>query len=102
MLAPSGHLTLNLQWGRQYVESDIWIVRDGDTYRLLHGHLHLISALGRSGEVYVQVKNEGRLKVVRERDGFVVGAGTDQRALRGNWSDSASCRQPKRSDEDTD
>lgn len=69
------------------MDSDIWIVRDGDNYRLLHGHLHLITELGRSGEVYVHVKNEGQLKVVRERGGFVVGAGGEQRPLRGNWSD---------------
>jgi hypothetical protein len=84
------------------VESDIWIVRDGDSYRLLYGHLHLIGALGRSGEVFVQVKDEGRLKVVRERGGFLVGAGDEQRALRGNWSDGVACRLPNGQDEDSD
>jgi hypothetical protein len=52
---------------------DILIVRDGDGYRVLHGHLHLASALSKSSEVVVDARDEGKVKVVRTRNGYVVG-----------------------------
>lgn len=51
---------------------DILIVRDGDGYRVLHGHLHLASALSRSDEVFVDVRGEGQVKVCRTRSGYLV------------------------------
>lgn len=47
---------------------DIVIVREGDGYRLLHGHLRLATELGRTGEVDVDVRGEGKIKIVRVRD----------------------------------
>lgn len=74
------------------MDSDIWIVRDGNSYRLLHGHLHLVNELSLSGEVYVDVKDEGRLKVVRTTGGFLVGADGDRLPLRWNWSGDCAFR----------
>jgi hypothetical protein len=47
---------------------DIVIVREGDGYRLLHGHLRLATELGRTGEVDVDVRGEGRIRIVRVQD----------------------------------
>jgi bifunctional DNA-binding transcriptional regulator/antitoxin component of YhaV-PrlF toxin-antitoxin module len=47
---------------------DIVIVREGDGYRLLHGHLRLATELGRTGEVDVEVRGEGRITIVRVQD----------------------------------
>jgi len=44
---------------------DIVIVREGDGYRLLHGHLRLATELGRTGEVDVDVQGGGRIRIVR-------------------------------------
>ncbi len=68
------------------MEPEIWIVRDGGTYRLLHGYLHLMGALAMAREVIVHVKNEGPIKVVRGRGGFLAGAGSERLPLRGSWS----------------
>jgi len=57
---------------------DILIIRDGDSYRILHGHLHLATQLSLSGEVFVDVKNEGKVSIVKTRNGFLVGQ-DDQR-----------------------
>lgn len=51
---------------------DIWIVRDGDMYRLLHGHLHLAIEMAKQGPVFVDIKNEGEFKVVRTSAGLAV------------------------------
>lgn len=52
---------------------DILIIRDGDGYRILHGHLHLATQLSMSGEVFVDVKDEGKVSIVKTRNGFLVG-----------------------------
>jgi hypothetical protein len=52
---------------------DIVIIRDGDGYRLLHGHLRLATVLGESDEVSVDVRGEGKVKVARTRYGYVAG-----------------------------
>jgi hypothetical protein len=52
---------------------EIVIVRDENAYRLLHGHLHLVSELAQHGEVLVEVKNEGQVKVVMTRQGYFAG-----------------------------
>lgn len=51
---------------------DIVIVREGDGYRLLHGHLRLATELGRTGEVDVDVRGEGRITIVRVLDDLQV------------------------------
>jgi hypothetical protein len=52
---------------------DILIVRDGDGYRLLHGHLHLASTLSMFNEVSLDVKGEGKVKIIKTRNGYFVG-----------------------------
>lgn len=47
---------------------DIVIVKEGDGYRLLHGHLRLATELGRTGEVDVEVRGEGKITIVRVQD----------------------------------
>ena len=54
-------------------KADIVIVRDGETYRLLHGHLRLFNILSRSDEVRVDVHGEGAVTVVRSRAGYLIG-----------------------------
>jgi hypothetical protein len=63
---------------------DILIIRDGNGYRLLHGHLHLVNELTKHGEVLVDVKNEGRVKVVRTRQGYFAGVGEPRLPLLRN------------------
>lgn len=58
---------------------DILIIRDGDAYRLLHGHLHLASELTMSNEVFVDIKNEGKVRIVKTESGLRVEQ--DQRRL---------------------
>lgn len=50
----------------------ILIIREGDSYRLLHGHLHLASALAKGGTVSVDIKGEGQVKIVCERGELLV------------------------------
>lgn len=52
---------------------DILIVRGGDGYRLLHGHLRLANVLGAADEVSVEVPDEGTVSIVKTRTGYVVG-----------------------------
>ena len=51
---------------------DILIVRYSEGYRVLHGHLHLASVLSMSDEVLVEAKDEGKVKIVKTRIGFLV------------------------------
>lgn len=66
------------------VSADILIIREGDAYRLLHGHLRLISMLLRSGEVDIEIKEEGMVKITKTRNGYVVGRGEQQLPLYGD------------------
>lgn len=60
-------------WAQGWLmNTEIVIVRDGETYRLLHGHLHLSNAMSQSNEVLVDVHGEGTVKVVRTAKGFRV------------------------------
>lgn len=52
---------------------DIVIVRDGDGYRLLHGHLRLASVLRTCDEIAVDVRGEGKVNVIRTSSGYAVG-----------------------------
>lgn len=53
---------------------DILIIRDGNGYRVLHGHLRLASELSLRDEVFVDAPGEGRIKVVRTRNGYFASA----------------------------
>jgi len=59
--------------GIDIVNPDIVIVRDGDGYRLLHGHLRLANVLRVADEVDVEVRGEGTVRVRKTRSGYVVG-----------------------------
>jgi hypothetical protein len=61
---------------------DILIVRDGDGYRLLHGHLHLASILSMAGEVSVDVKGDGKVSIVKTRTGLQVTRDSQRLPLR--------------------
>lgn len=52
---------------------DIVLVREGDGYRILHGHLHLANQLSLRNEVLVDVKDEGTVRIVRTRSGYFAG-----------------------------
>ncbi|HEX7648948.1 MAG TPA: hypothetical protein VF450_16220 [Noviherbaspirillum sp.] len=52
---------------------DILIIREGNGYRVLHGHLHLASQLSLHKEIEVDVKNEGRIKIMRTSSGVMAG-----------------------------
>ncbi len=51
---------------------DIWVVRDGDCYRLLHGHLHLAIEMEKKSDVIVDIRNEGKARIVKTSDGYAV------------------------------
>ena len=51
---------------------DIWVVRDGDSYRLLHGHLHLAIEMAKKIDVFVDIRNEGMARIVETSDGYAV------------------------------
>lgn len=63
---------------------DILIVRDGDGYRLLHGHLRLANVLSSAGEVAVEVHGEGKVRIVKTRSGYVVGKDGQRLPLHSN------------------
>jgi hypothetical protein len=54
------------------MDNEILIVRDGEGYRVLHGHLHLTVLLGEVKEIFVKVKGEGKAKVTRTANGLIV------------------------------
>jgi hypothetical protein len=51
---------------------NILIVREGNSYRLLHGLLHLTRRLSVDKELLLEVKDEGTLKLVRTASGICV------------------------------
>jgi hypothetical protein len=54
------------------VSNNILIVREGDRYLLLHGHLRLINTLALSDAAAVNVKGEGDVTIVRTGNGYFV------------------------------
>jgi hypothetical protein len=52
---------------------EILVVRNGDGYRVLHGHLHLASVLNASNEFIVDASGEGKVKVVKTPGGILIG-----------------------------
>lgn len=63
---------------------DILIVRESDGYRVLHGHLHLVNALNMSNEVTVDASGEGKVKVVKTGNGYLVDQDNHRLPLLGN------------------
>lgn len=61
------------------MDSDIVIVRDGESYRVMHGHLRLSNMLAEESEVTIEVKDEGKVKITRSKRGYL--AGKDGRHL---------------------
>ncbi len=57
---------------------DILIIRDGNGYRVLHGHLRLASELSLRQEIVVDVPGEGRIRVMRTRQGDFAAAGSQR------------------------
>lgn len=47
------------------MHADIWIVRNGSDYFLLHGHLRLHSTLNAADVAFVEVAHEGIVKITR-------------------------------------
>ena len=54
-------------------DTEIVIIREGNCYRLLHGHLRLTSELSYIDEVSLPVKGEGEIPVIKTRGGYLVG-----------------------------
>ncbi len=51
---------------------------------MLHGHLHLATQLSLCNEVFVDVQNEGKVKIVKTHTGFAVGEGSQRLPLLRN------------------
>lgn len=64
-------MVIRMNWDNR----DILIVRDGDHYRLLHGQLHLASELSMRGEVRVDVREEGEVRIIKTHGELLVEAG---------------------------
>jgi hypothetical protein len=50
---------------------DIDVICDDGVYRLLHGHLHLAMAINLQREVTVNARGDGRIKILRCKQGYV-------------------------------
>lgn len=66
------------------MSQDIVIIRDGNDYRLMHGHLRLANVLRALGEVDVEIKGEGTIKIMKSREGYMVGKDGYHLPLYGN------------------
>ena len=69
---------------------DILVVRNGDGYRVLHGYLHLASALSMSNEAIVEASGEGQLKAIRTQSGILIGEENRRLPLLGNTKPAVS------------
>lgn len=52
---------------------EILVVRHDNGYRVLHGHLHLASAMLESNEAVAEASGEGKVRVIKTADGIFVG-----------------------------
>ena len=64
--------------------TDIVIIREGDAYRLLHGHLRLANVLRTSEEIDIEVRGEGRVRIMKTTGGYLVGKDGQRLPLRRN------------------
>lgn len=63
------------------MNQDILIIRDSNSYRVLHGYLQLANKLSQHNEIVVDVKGEGKVKIIRTRQGFFAGQDNQQLPL---------------------
>lgn len=63
---------------------EILLVRSGEGYRVLHGHLHLVSVLSMANEAIVDASGEGKVKVVKTPGGILIGEADRQLPLLGS------------------
>lgn len=53
------------------MDSDIVIVRDGERYRVVYGHLRLSNLLAQDDAVTLDVRDEGPVQIMRSKTGYV-------------------------------
>ena len=63
------------------MQQDIVIVREGEAYRLLHGHLRLANVLNANGEAWVEVAGGNRVRIIQALHGYLVASGEQQLPL---------------------
>jgi hypothetical protein len=66
------------------MHADILIVRDGEGYRVLFGHLRLATVLSMSREVCVDIKGEGKASIIKTSSGLIVDKDSQQLPLLGH------------------
>lgn len=54
------------------MDSGIILVREDSNYRVLYGRLRLVGTLSSANEVCIDVKGEGKVKILKTREGLVV------------------------------
>jgi hypothetical protein len=55
-----------------HMSSDVLIIREGNGYRVLFGYLRLAAVLSMANEVLVDVKGEGKAKIIKTPMGLLV------------------------------
>jgi hypothetical protein len=55
------------------MQPEILLVRQGDGYRILHGHLHLVNSLSQTGEALADASGEGKVKLFKTPSGIMIG-----------------------------
>lgn len=56
----------------QKMDSDIILIREEKNYRVLYGRLRLTGDLSNADEICIDVKGEGKVKILKMRDGLFV------------------------------
>lgn len=54
------------------MNSEIILIREEENYRVLYGRLRLAGDLCNADEICIDVKGEGKVKVLKTRDGLFV------------------------------